>query len=152
VTTTTRRGAAILLVEDNRDDVELTLRALCAKGMSVDIVVATNGHEALDYLFCRGAHEGRAPGDNPCVVLLDLKMPGLGGLEVLARLRADARTSLLPVVILTSSREERDVSASYELGANSYVRKPVDFESFREAMRQIGAYWLGLNEAPPAPI
>jgi two-component system response regulator len=144
--------AAILLVEDNPDDVDLTLRALRKEGMTAEVAVVHDGVEALDYLLCRGRYEGRDPGRKPRVVLLDLKLPGLPGLDVLARLRADRRTSLLPVVVLTSSREESDVSASYALGANSYIRKPVDFDRFRESIRHIATYWLTLNEAPPAPV
>jgi two-component system, response regulator len=146
------KHAAILLVEDNPDDVDLTLRALRKEGMTAEVAVVSDGPEALDYLLCRGRYEGRDPERRPAVVLLDLKLPGLHGLDVLARLRADRRTSLLPVVVLTSSREESDVSASYALGANSYICKPVDFDRFRESIRQIGTYWLTLNEAPPAPV
>jgi two-component system response regulator len=143
--------AAILLVEDNPDDVDLTLRALRKEGMTAEVAIVSDGQEALDYLLCRGRYEGRDPCRRPSVVLLDLKLPGLHGLDVLTRLRADRRTSLLPVVVLTSSREESDVSASYALGANSYIRKPVDFDAFRESIRQVATYWLTLNEAPPAP-
>jgi two-component system, response regulator len=144
--------AAILLVEDNPDDVDLTLRALRKEGMTAEVAVVSGGLEALDYLLCRGRYEGRDPERRPAVILLDLKLPGLHGLDVLARLRADRSTSLLPVVVLTSSREESDVSASYALGANSYIRKPVDFDRFRESIRHIATYWLTLNEAPPAPV
>lgn len=145
-----RARARILLVEDNPDDVDLTLRALERVGPGVDTVVARDGVEALDYLFARGDHSGRPADEQPSVVLLDLKLPRVDGFEVLARLRADERTRLLPVVVLTSSREEGDLDASYRLGANSYIRKPVDFGRFREAVGQISAYWLVLNEAPPA--
>ncbi|MBM3146910.1 MAG: response regulator [Actinobacteria bacterium] len=145
-----RRSETILLVEDNPDDVELTLRALRKEGLPAEVVVARDGVEALDYVFARGEHAARDPRRRPAVVLLDLKMPRMDGLEVLRRLRSDDRTRLLPVVVLTSSREECDVKDSYSLGANSYIRKPVDFDRFREAVRQLGVYWLTLNEAPPA--
>jgi two-component system response regulator len=139
----------ILLVEDNPDDEALTLRALRRANVRNDVVVARDGVEALDYLFGTGAHAGRDLALMPQVVLLDLKLPRLDGLEVLRRLRADARTKLLPVVILTSSNEDRDRIAGYQLGANSYVRKPVDFAEFVEAVRQLGLYWLLLNQPPP---
>lgn len=138
----------ILLVEDNADDQALTIRALKANKIMNEVVVLEDGAEALDYLFCRGRHAGREP-LLPQVVLLDLKLPKVDGLEVLRQLRADERTRLLPIVILTSSREERDIVGGYRLGANSYVRKPVDFGEFREAVRQLGLYWLLLNEPPP---
>jgi two-component system, response regulator len=139
----------ILLVEDNADDEKLTLRALKKNNISNDVVVAHDGVEALDYLFGTGVHAGRNENLMPQVVLLDLKLPKLDGLEVLRRLRADDRTKLLPVVILTSSNEEQDRFSGYGLGANSYVRKPVDFNQFSEAARQLGLYWLVLNEPPP---
>lgn len=139
----------ILLVEDNPDDVELTLRALRKNRIKNEVVVARDGVEALDYLFGAGNHAGRDTGVMPAVVLLDLKLPKVDGLEVLRRLRADERTKLLPVVILTSSSEQQDLVNGYHLGANSYVRKPVDFSQFTEAVRQLGLYWLLLNEAPP---
>ncbi len=139
----------ILLVEDNPDDEALTLRALQKNNIRNKVVVAHDGAEALDFLFCTGAYANRNPKDMPQVVLLDLKLPKVDGLEVLRRIRADARTSLLPVVILTSSKEEQDIMESYKNGANSYVRKPVDFNQFLEAARQLGLYWLVLNEAPP---
>lgn len=139
----------ILLVEDNRNDVELTRRALDRSKLLNDLVVAPDGQAALDYLFAEGAHAGRLPERFPHLLLLDLKLPKVDGLEVLRRLRADPRTRRLPVVILTSSREEADVTAGYDLGANSYVRKPVDFEQFSAATRQLGLYWLVLNEPPP---
>ena len=139
----------ILLVEDNPDDVELTLRALKKHLILNEVVVAGDGVEALDYLFGTGAHAGRDLSVMPTVILLDLKLPKMDGLEVLQRLRSDDRTELLPVVILTSSKEESDVINGYKLGANSYVRKPVDFAQFSEAMRQLGLYWLILNEPPP---
>jgi two-component system, response regulator len=139
----------ILLVEDNADDEKLTLRALKKNNVSNHVAVARDGVEALDYLFGTGVHAGRNITIMPQVVLLDLKLPKLDGLEVLRRLRADDRTKLLPVVILTSSNEEQDRFSGYGLGANSYVRKPVDFNRFSEAARQLGLYWLVLNEPPP---
>ena len=138
----------ILLVEDNPDDEALTLRALRKNNILNEVVVARDGAEALDYLFCTGAYAGRDASVQPQLVLLDLKLPKIDGLEVLKRLRADERTRLQPVVILTTSREDRDVVASYSLGANSYIRKPVDFEEFTEAVRQLGLYWLVLNVSP----
>jgi two-component system response regulator len=139
----------ILLVEDNPDDIELTLRALRKSNIANKVVVARDGVEALDYLFGTGAYAGRDTDDQPQVVLLDLKLPRVDGLEVLKRIRADARTELVPVVILTSSREEQDLIQGYRSGANSYIRKPVDFDQFTEATRQLGLYWLVLNEPPP---
>jgi len=139
----------ILLVEDNPDDEALTLRALKKNNIRNAVVVARDGVEALAYLFGTGAYAGRDTSVMPQVVLLDLKLPRLDGLEVLRRLRADARTRLLPVVILTTSTEEQDVIAGYNLGANGYVRKPVDFTQFAEAVRYLGLYWLVLNEVPP---
>lgn len=141
-------GGEILLVEDNPDDVELTLRAFQRSRVRNEVIVARDGLEALDYLFSTGAYTNRT-GEMPEVVLLDLNLPKLHGLEVLKRLRADERTRLLPVVVLTSSSEERDIVRSYHLGANSYVRKPVDFAQFVEAARQLGLYWLVLNKRPP---
>ena len=139
----------ILLVEDNPDDVELTLRALKKNNIANEVVVARDGEEALDYLTAHGKFTGRALTDLPEVVLLDLKLPKVGGLEVLRAVRADPRTRLLPVVVLTSSSEEPDIVTSYQLGANSYIRKPVDFDQFVDAIRQLGLYWLVLNQAPP---
>lgn len=139
----------ILLVEDNADDEKLTLRALKKNNICNEVVVARNGAEALDYLFGSGAYAGRNLSAMPQVVLLDLKLPKLDGLEVLRRLRAHERTKFLPVVILTSSNEEQDRINGYGLGANSYVRKPVDFSQFSEAARQLGLYWLVLNQAAP---
>ena len=139
----------ILLVEDNPDDVDLTLRAFRKSNIVNDVVVVRDGVEALDYLFATGAHAGRDPNALPQVVLLDLKLPRLDGLQVLARLRANPTTRLLPVVILTSSTEQRDLVSGYTLGANSYIRKPVDFQEFVEAVRQLGLYWLILNQPPP---
>lgn len=143
------REGTILLVEDNPDDEALTLRALRKNRIANEVVVAHDGAEALDYLFGTGAYAGRDARLPPQVVLLDLKLPKVEGLEVLRRLRADPRTRLLPVVILTSSKEDRDLVESYGRGANSYVRKPVDFGAFLEAVRQLGLYWLVLNEPPP---
>ena len=140
----------ILLVEDNQDDETLTLRALRKSKILNEIVVARDGAEALDYLFGSGKYAGRDTTIQPQLILLDLKLPKVDGLEVLKRLRADPRTSLLPVTILTTSNEERDIVTSYKLGVNSYVRKPVDSDSFMEAVRQLGLYWLVLNNAPPA--
>jgi CheY-like chemotaxis protein len=141
---------SILLVEDNPDDEKLTVRALKKNNLLNSVIVARDGAEALDYLFGTGPHAGRDVLDKPALVLLDLKLPKIDGLEVLRRLRADERTKLLHVVILTSSREEQDVISSYSLGANSYIRKPVDFTQFTEAARQLGLYWLVLNEVAPA--
>jgi two-component system response regulator len=139
----------ILLVEDNPDDEALTLRAFVKNNIANTVVVARDGVEALEYLFATGAYADRDARELPQIVLLDLKLPKLDGLAVLRRLHADERTALLPVVILTSSREEQDLIQSYRLGANSYIRKPVDFVQFSEAIRQLGLYWLVLNEAAP---
>ncbi|MBV8124430.1 MAG: response regulator [Burkholderiaceae bacterium] len=139
----------ILLVEDNPDDVVLTLRAFKRSNLMNPIVVVRDGVEALDYLFARGAHAGRDGASLPTLVILDLKLPKLDGLGVLKALRADARTALLPTVILTSSKEEQDVVSGYAFGANSYVRKPVDFTEFVEAVKVLGLYWLALNQIPP---
>jgi two-component system response regulator len=139
----------ILLVEDNPDDEELTLRALQKSNILNPVHVARDGVEALDYLFARGAHAGRDTKEQPQIVLLDLKLPKLDGLDVLRAIRNDPRTKRQPVVILTSSAEEQDVLSGYELGANSYIRKPVDFTQFVDAVRQLGLYWLVLNQPVP---
>src|SRR5512133_180830 len=139
----------ILLVEDNADDEALTLRALNKNKIANRIDVVRDGAEALDYLFARGAYAGRDPLDLPQVILLDLKLPKVDGLEVLRQIRSQPRTHMLPVVVLTSSKEEQDMIQAYTIGVNSYVRKPVDFNQFVEAIGQLGLYWLVLNEAPP---
>jgi CheY-like chemotaxis protein len=139
----------ILLVEDNPDDEALAIRALKRHHIGNEIVVARDGVEALDYLFGTGIYAGRETNNKPSVVLLDLKLPRVDGLEVLRRLREDSRTKFLPVVVLTTSSEEGDVINSYSLGCNSYIRKPVDFVQFSEAIRQLGMYWLLMNEPPP---
>lgn len=143
------KGKFILLVEDNQDDEELTLRALKAANVGNDVVIARDGVEAVDFLFGTGKYQGRDLREMPTVVLLDLKLPKLDGLEVLKRLRTDNRTRCLPVVVLTSSKEQQDVIASYHLGTNSYIRKPVNFSEFSEAVRQLGLYWFILNETLP---
>jgi CheY-like chemotaxis protein len=139
----------IMLVEDNPDDEVLTLRALRKNNIQNEVVVARDGVEALDYLFGTGAHAERDTRRKPVVLLLDLKLPKIDGLEVLRRLRADERTQCIPVVVLTSSKAEQDLINSYSFGCNSYIRKPVDFVQFVEAVRQLGLYWLVLNEMPP---
>lgn len=140
----------ILLVEDNPKDEALTLRALKKSGIANEVAVTRDGAEALAFLFCTGAYASRSPADVPALVLLDLNLPKIGGLDVLKRLRGDERTKLLPVVILTSSDEEKDLLEGYKSGANSYVRKPVEFSEFASAVQQLGLYWLILNEpAPP---
>ncbi len=139
----------ILLVEDNPDDEALTLRALKTNNIRNEVIVARDGVQALDYLFGTGTHAGRDARAMPAVMLLDLKLPKIDGLEVLRRVRADERMQMLPVVILTSSKEEQDVISGYRIGCNSYVRKPVDFDEFNRAAGQLGLYWLLLNEAPP---
>jgi two-component system response regulator len=140
----------ILLVEDNPDDEELTRLAFAKSNISNRLEIVRDGAEALEYLFATGAFAGRGAKDDPCLVLLDLKLPKIGGLEVLRQLRADPRTRLIPVVILTSSVEEQDVIRGYDLGCNSYIRKPVDFTQFAEAVKVLGLYWLVLNQ-PPLP-
>jgi two-component system response regulator len=138
----------ILLIEDNPDDEALTLRALQKNNILNKVEVCRDGVDALDFLFCRGTYVNRSAEDFPQLILLDLKLPRLDGLEVLKEIRANRSTRLLPVVILTTSNEDKDVTGSYELGANSYIRKPVDFDQFMEAVRQLGLYWLVLNEHP----
>jgi two-component system response regulator len=138
----------ILLVEDNPDDEALTMRAFKKSHLANDVIVARDGVEALDYLFGTGAYEGRDVADKPHLILLDLKLPRLDGMDVLKRIRADERVNLIPIVVLTSSREQEDLIRSYALGANSYIRKPVDFNQFVNAVQQLGLYWLVLNESP----
>ena len=139
----------ILLVEDNPDDEALTIRALNRNNITNEVFVARDGVQAMDYVFARGTHADRDINDLPRLVLLDLKLPKVDGLEVMRQIRADERTKRLPVVVLTSSKEEQDLVDSYNLGVNSYIRKPVDFTLFTEAVRQVGLYWLVLNEPPP---
>ena len=139
----------ILIVEDNPDDEALTIRALKKNNIGNRVVVVRDGAEALDFLFCTGVYASRDPNDMPQVTLLDLKLPKVDGLEVLKRIRADQRTRLLPVIILTSSKEEQDFIGSYEYGANCFMRKPVDFDQFADSVHQLGLYWLVLNETPP---
>jgi len=141
----------ILLVEDNKNDEDLTVRAFKKNNLKNELKIARDGAEALDFLFGEGAYAGRDTGVMPQLILLDLKLPKVDGLEVLRRIRSDARTKLLPVVVLTSSKEEQDLVSSYSLGANSYVRKPVDFTEFVGAVTQLGCYWLVLNQAAPKP-
>jgi two-component system response regulator len=141
----------ILLVEDNPDDEALTLRAFDKNNITNEVVVVRDGAEALEWLFAEGEYADRDAGEHPEVILLDLKLPKVDGLEVLRRIRENERTKLLPVIILTTSEEESDRLAGYSLGANSYIRKPVDFSQFIEAVRQLGLYWLVLNESPPEP-
>jgi len=140
----------IMLVEDNPDDEELTLRALRKANIANEVFVARDGTEALDFLFSTGRHSERTPLPMPAVVLLDLKLPKLNGIDVLKRMRADPRTQLIPVVVLTSSSEDEDMLKSYQSGANSYVRKPVEFSSFANAVTQLGMYWMLLNQVPPS--
>ena len=139
----------ILLIEDNPSDVDLTRRALDKGHVANELIVAEDGEEALDYLWGAGVHAGRDVSDQPALTLLDLKLPKIPGLEVLRRIRSDPRTRRIPVVILTSSKEEQDVAAGYDLGINSYIRKPVDFKQFAHCIEQLGLYWLVLNEPPP---
>ncbi|MNL40256.1 Response regulator rcp1 [compost metagenome] len=138
-------------MEDNPDDVELTIRAFKKSDLAGQVIIANDGGEALDYLFGTGPYEGRDLNQMPQIILLDLKLKKMDGLEVLKRVRADQRTKLLPVIVLTSSQEEQDLIASYSLGANSYLRKPIDFNDFLEAVRQLGLYWLVFNVQPPSP-
>lgn len=139
----------ILLVEDNPADLELTLHALRQSKLANRIEIARDGEEALDFLFCRGVHSGRNHADAPRVVLLDLKIPKIDGLEVLKQIRENSRTRSIPVVILTASREQQDLITGYELGVNSYLQKPVDFDAFQKMIVQLGMYWLVVNEPPP---
>lgn len=145
------KAKVILLVEDNPDDVALTKRALDKSHIANKLIVAEDGEEALDYLFGRGVHEGRDTNVLPTLILLDLKLPKVDGYEVLRRIREDERTKRLPVVIMTSSNEQHDVINCYDGGANSYIRKPVDFVQFSEAVNHLGLYWLVINEPPPIP-
>lgn len=142
----------LVLVEDRPDDIDLTLRALKKNNIVNEVVVLRDGAEALDYFFATGKYAGRDLDELPAVILLDIKLPKVDGLEVLKRLRTNEQTKLIPVVILTSSKEERDVINGYQLGCNSYVRKPVTFEEFSEAVRNLGLYWLLLNEPSPQPV
>jgi two-component system, response regulator len=146
------RDAVILLVEDNPDDEALTLRAMHKNRVTNPVIIARDGVEALDYMFGTGQYAGREVSDLPAVIFLDLKLPKLDGLEVLKRLRLDDRTRLVPIVVLTTSNEDKDITNSYKLGANSYVRKPVDFEQFTDVVGKLGMYWLMINEPPPFPI
>lgn len=139
----------ILLVEDNPDDVELAVHALRREKLANDITVARDGEEALDFIFCRGSYAGRSFESQPRVVLLDLKLPKVPGLDVLRAIKSDPRTKAIPVVIMTSSREERDLIESYKLGVNAYVQKPIDFDQFRNLVKELGLFWLVINEAPP---
>jgi two-component system response regulator len=138
----------ILLVEDNPNDVELTLHALRASNLANNIKVARDGAEALDFIMCRGPHADRDIGHGPNLILLDLKLPKVEGIEVLRQTKADARTKMIPIVVLTSSKEDKDIVESYELGVNSYITKPVDFQQFMEAVRNLGLYWLVYNQPP----
>jgi two-component system, response regulator len=144
------RQIEILLVEDNNDDIELTLHALRKENLANSIHVARDGEEALEFLFCNGAHANRSFDRPPRLVLLDLKLPKIDGMEVLRRLKADSRTQCIPVVILTSSKEERDLVRGYGLGVNSYIQKPVDFDQFRDIVKTAGLYWLVINQPPVA--
>jgi CheY-like chemotaxis protein len=139
----------ILLVEDNVDDVELAVHALRVEQLANDITIARDGEEALDVIFCRGSHAGRDFGHPPRLILLDLKLPKVDGLDVLRAVKSDLRTKAIPVVVMTSSREERDVVESYRLGVNAYVQKPVDFKQFRDVVKELGLFWLVINQAPP---
>jgi len=145
----TNGNIEILLVEDNVDDVELAVRALRREKLANDITVARDGEEALDVIFCRGPHAARSFQNPPRVVLLDLKLPKVQGLEVLKAIKSDPRTKAIPVVIMTSSREERDLVDSYKLGVNAYVQKPVDFEQFRSMVKELGLFWVVMNQPPP---
>lgn len=147
---TAREHVEILLVDDNPSDVELTIHALRQNQLANAIYVAEDGRAALDFIFCRGIHEGRSFADPPKVILLDLKMPMVNGMEVLRAIRSDERTKVIPVVILTSSKEQRDLVEGYQLGASAYIQKPVDFEHFRRTIKEIGLFWLITNHPPPA--
>jgi two-component system response regulator len=147
----TNRQIEILLVEDNNDDIELTLHSLRKENLANHIHVARDGEEALEFLFCNGAHADRSFDHPPKLVLLDLKLPKVDGMEVLRRLKSDERTKSIPIVILTSSKEERDLVEGYGLGANSYIQKPVDFAQFRDTVKSVGFYWLLINQAPVSP-
>ncbi|HZQ94873.1 MAG TPA: response regulator [Candidatus Sulfotelmatobacter sp.] len=146
----TSRQVEILLVEDNPDDVELTFHALRKENLANNIHVARDGEEALEFLFCNGTHADRTFDHPPKLILLDLKLPKVDGMEVLRRLKSDARTRTIPVVILTSSKEERDLLNGYGLGANSFIQKPVDFDQFRQTVKSVGLYWLVINQPPLA--
>lgn len=145
-------GTEILLVEDNASDAELTLRALRKNNLANQIHLARDGEEALDFLFCRAAYANRRAEQSPRLILLDLKLPKIDGLEVLQAVKADSRTRAIPVVVLTSSKEERDLVSSYQLGVNSYIQKPVSFADFQDVVRQLGMYWLLVNTNPPAAL
>ena len=145
----TSKSVEILLVEDNPDDVELTLHALRQEKLANNVEVARDGEEALDYIYCRGKFADREFNHQPRVILLDLKLPKVDGLEVLRKLKADPRTQAIPVVVLTSSREEKDMVASYKLGVNAYIQKPVDFDQFRTTVKTLGLFWLVVNQPPP---
>jgi two-component system, response regulator len=146
--TTTNATVEILIVEDTPEDLELALRALKKANLASNIQVSRDGEEALDFIFCEGAHAGRQLEDGPTVILLDLKLPKIDGLEVLRRIKGDMRTKKIPVVVLTSSKEQSDIVESYQLGVNSYIVKPVNFDRFSAAVQELGMYWLLLNHAP----
>ncbi len=143
------QSVQVLLVDDNPSDVELTVHVLRHNGLANSIHVAEDGKEALDFIFGRGAHQGRPVTDRPSVILLDLKLPKVDGIEVLKAVRADERTKAIPVVLLTSSKEQKDVVEGYKSGTNAFIQKPVDFEQFQNAIKQIGLFWLVVNEPPP---
>jgi CheY-like chemotaxis protein len=147
-----KRDVEILLVDDNPSDVELTIHALRRSNLANQIHVAEDGQEALDFIFCRGSYSDRSFSTPPTVILLDLKMPKVDGLEVLRAVRGDARTKAIPVVILTSSAEQKDLIEGYRVGVNAYIQKPVDFDQFREAVRLLGMFWLVVNEPPPPEV
>lgn len=146
----TDKKVEILLVEDNPDDAELAVQALRRDKLANEIAIACDGEEALDFIFCRGPHANRTFGNPPRLVLLDLKLPKIDGLEVLKAIKGDPRTQAIPVVIMTSSREERDLVEGYRLGSNAYVQKPVDFDQFRKVVKDLGMFWLLINEPPPS--